>query len=309
MLLNILFLNCSCLHSRLFRWVPGAVTCCEASQHLRGALNLRDMGQLNLLVRKNYTKFSGLCVFMFPSLHRTGLKSLEMATCHFISAESFCQNDSTSAMWCVSKNRNKHVHWFMEWKIRYWKLNCYKFYFNLKSNNRTDKKKLWWWSSSLQRPCLMLLENVIWISDSVTSREILLPKSHDPAWKSQVSCNISLRVNINMEAVNLLSVSGIAHTSQNFAFVPEVYSHGFLLLPQSYHLLWFRQICALSTCEHMQGHQAPSCHRKKPLPAALSDKATAWDKLCGTQLQDPAPSQTVVRPEPLVGKRKKQWNP
>lgn len=110
--------------------------------NLRGALNLRDRGQLNLLVRKNYTKFPGLCVFMFHSLHRTGLKSLEMATCHFISAESFWQNDSTPAMWCVSKNRNKHAHWFMAWKSRYWKLNCYKLYFNLKSN-RTDMKKLW----------------------------------------------------------------------------------------------------------------------------------------------------------------------
>lgn len=83
--------------------------------------------------------------------------------------------------------------------------------------------------------------------------------------------------------------------------------HGFVLFPQSYHPLWFRQSCALSTCEHMQGHQAPSCHRKNPLPAVISDKATAWDKSCGTQLQDPAPSWTVMRPEHLVGKRKRRF--
>lgn len=92
-------------------------------------------------------------------------------------------------------------------------------------------------------------------------------------------------------------------TSQNFTFVHEVCFHGYLF-PQPYHLLWFRQRWVLSTCEHMQGLQAPSCHRKNPLPAAISGKA--WDKLHGTELQSPASSQTVMRAEHLVGKKEEE---
>lgn len=231
---------------------------------------------------------------MLPSLHRTGLKALKVATCHFISAESFCQNDSTSAMWCVSKNRNKHGPGFMAWKIRYWKLNCYKFSFYLK-NNRKDMKNLRYWSSPLQRPILMLLENVSWISDSVSSREILLPKSHDPAWKSQVSYNMFLRVNVNIETVNFFFFSGCCqpllrnlHSSIKCVSMDLF----FFLSPSPCCGSGRAVLCPpVSTC---RGTKLPPATEKSPLPVAISGKATVWDKLCGTQLQGPAPSQTVM---------------